>query len=50
MFKYITLDCIFLIIKKHYENLPNNTSFPALGFDGIFNARARETRAIIAPA
>jgi hypothetical protein len=33
-----------------YENLPNKTSFPGRGFDGIFNAKARETSAIIAPA
>jgi len=34
----------YCLLIKYYENLPNNTSFPASGFDGIFNARARETR------
>ena len=33
-----------------YENLPNNTSFPAAGFDGILRASSSETTAIPAPA
>mgnify|MGYP006128053831 FL=1 len=33
-----------------YENLPNKTSFPAEGSDGILSARRSETQAIPAPA
>ena len=33
-----------------YENLPNNTSFPAVGFDGILRASISEAAAIPAPA
>jgi len=32
-----------------YENLPNNTSFPAAGFAGILRASSSEASAIPAP-
>ena len=40
----------FTKIEKYYENLPNNTSFPAEGFDGILRASRSEASAIPAPA
>ena len=36
--------------RESYENLPNNTSFPSAGFDGIFRAKMSETIAIADPA
>ena len=45
------MNCIFSAFKKkYYENLPNKTSFPAEGFDGILRASRSEARAITAPA
>ena len=38
------------LITNIYENLPNNTSFPAAGFDGILRASSSEAAAIPAPA
>ena len=54
-FEYITLNyLLFTMFEKikndFYENLPNNTSFPAEGFDGILRANRSEARAIPAPA
>ena len=45
------MNCIFLAFKKkYYDNLPNKTSFPAEGFDGILRASKSEANAIPAPA
>ena len=39
-----------MLVKKIYENLPNKTSFPAVGFAGILRASKRDKIAIPAPA
>jgi hypothetical protein len=45
------MNWIFLSYKKkYYKNLPNKTSFPAEGFDGILRANKSEAKAIPAPA
>ena len=44
------MNYLFYKIEVYYENLPNNTSFPAAGFDGILRASSSEAAAIPAPA
>ena len=38
----LRLMCEGELITNIYENLPNNTSFPAAGFDGILRASSSE--------
>ncbi len=50
VFSYIDYITLNYINRLYYENLPNKTSFPAEGFEGILSASIIETKAIIAPA